>query len=245
MTDNLSQLKMILPFLAIVFAASVLVLCRLLIRLITGKVFKKARRLTAEADDFRTEKENVLKYKGIIRKETLTHTWIINAVGILCLGLLAAAALFRKKLIEISGMAMYLSLILALFVSASYCIFQNKRWKANAVKNMVIYANMFAGVFQDLHQGIRMMLVDSDTDFPLKNLLLEIQKNNPGMSGRELLMTAGHALESEYLMDLLECQNFENLQEKYEKHIFTKMEVFSSFCVILSFAVILSLCFLL
>lgn len=245
MTDNLSQLKMILPVLAIVFAASVLVLCRLLIRLITGKVFKKARRLTAEADDFRTEKENVLKYKGIIRKETLTHTWILTAVGILCLGLLAAAALFRKKLIEISGMAMYLSLILALFVSVSYCIFQNKRWKSNVVRNLVIYSNMFASVFQDFHQGIRMMLFDSDTDFPLKSLLLEIQKNNPGISGSELMMTAGRALESEYLMDLLECQNFENLQKKYEKNMFKKLEIFNSFCVILSFAVILSLCFLL
>ena len=108
MTDNLSQLKMILPVLAIVFAASVLVLCRLLIRLITGKVFKKARRLTAEADDYRTEKDNVFKYKGIIRKETLTHTWMTNAAEILCLGLLAAAALFRKELSNTAGLELYL-----------------------------------------------------------------------------------------------------------------------------------------
>ncbi len=245
MTENLSQLKMILPVLAILFAASVLVLCLLLIHLFTGKIFKKARKLTSGADDNHEDEDDDLKYKRIIRRETLTCTWMINAAGILSLGLLVAAALFRKKLIEKTGIEMYLSLILALFISVSYCIFLNKRWKANAVKNMVIYTNMYAEVFDDLHQGIRMILVDSDTDFPFKCLLLEIQKNNPGISGRELMMTAGRALESEYLMDLLECQNFETLQEKYEKNMFRRMEIFNSVCVIISLAVILGLCFLL
>ena len=89
-----------------------------------------------------------------------------------------------------------------------------------------------------------MMLFDSDTDFPLKSLLLEIQKKSRNIRER-IADNRGGALESEYRMDLLESQDFEQLHEKKQQNLFGKMEMFTSVCVILSFAVIPDLCFLL
>lgn len=60
-----------------------------------------------------------------------------------------------------------------------------------------------------------------------------------------MLITAGRELESEYRMDLLESQDFEQLHEKKQQNLFGKMEMFTSVCVILSFAAIPAICFLL
>ena len=244
MTENLAQLKMILPILSAAAAASVFALCQLFISVFLGKIFKKVRKNTSENDNS-GEKDDSLKYEKIIRKETLVYTWMINAAGFLCQGLLIAAALFREKLIEEAGMELFLSLVLILSVSASYCILQDKRWKDNAVKNLFLYICFFAGMARDLHQGIRTMLFESDTDFPLKSLLMEIQKNNPGISGKELMITAGRVLQSRDLIDIFENPGSDFLEKKRAQNSIRKMDTFNTVCVLLSFAVILSLCFLL
>ena len=244
MTENLAQLKMILPILAAAAAASVFALCQLFISVFLGQIFKKVRKNTSENDNS-GEKDDSLKYEKIIRKETLVYTWMINAVGFLCLGLLIAAALFREKLIEEAGMELFLSLILILSVSASYCILQDKRWKDNAVENLFLYICFFAGMARDLHQGIRTMLFESDTDFPLKSLLMEIQRNNPGISGQELMITAGRVLKFQDLIDIFENPGSDFLEKKRAHNSIRKMDTFNTVCVLLSFAVILALCFLL
>ncbi len=244
MTENLSQLKMILPILAAAAAVSVFALCQILIPVFLGKVSKKVRKNPSEVDNC-AEKDESLKYEKIIRKETLVYTWMINAAGFLCLGLLIAAALFREKLIEKAGMELFLSLILILSVSASFCILQDKRWKANAVENLFLYICFFAGMVRDLHQGIRIMLFESDTDFPLKSLLMEIQKNNPGISGKELVITAGCVLQSQDLINIFENPGSDILEKKRAQNTIRKMDTFNTVCVFLSFAIILALCFLL
>ena len=244
MTENLTQLKMILPILAAAAAVSVFALWQLLIPVFLGKVSKKVRKNPSEVDNY-AEKDDSLKYERIIRKETLVYTWMTNAAGLLCLGLLIAAALFREKIIEKTGMELFVSLILILSVSASYCIFQDKRWKANAVENLFIYICFFAGMVRDLHQGIRIMLFESDTDFPLKSLLMEIQRNNPGISGIELVKTAGRVLQSPELMNIYENNGSDILEKKRAQNTIRKMDMFNTVCVLLSFAIILALCFML
>ena len=244
MTENLTQLKMIIPILAAAAAVSCFELWQLLIPVFLGKVSKKVRKNPSEVDNC-AEKDDILKYERIIRKETLVYTWMTNAAGLLCLGLLIAMALFREKIIEKTGMELFVSLILILSVSASYCIFHDKRWKANAVENLFLYICFFAGMVRDLHQGIRIMLFESDTDFPLKNLLMEIQRNNPGISGIELVKTAGRVLQSPELMNIYENNGSDIPEKKRDQNTIRKMDMFNTVCVLLSFAIILALCFML
>ncbi|MBQ6344178.1 MAG: hypothetical protein IJI41_13730 [Anaerolineaceae bacterium] len=98
MTENLTQLKMILPILAAA-AVSCFALWQLLIPVFLGKVSKKVRKNPSEVDNC-AEKDDILKYERIIRKETLVYTWMTNAAGLMCLGLLIAMALFRERIIE-------------------------------------------------------------------------------------------------------------------------------------------------
>ena len=158
---------------------------------------------------------------------------LLNRIKILCLGLLIAMALFRERIIEKTGMELFVSLILILSVSASYCIFQDKRWKANAVENLLLYNCFFAGMVRDLHQGIRIMLFESDTDFPLKSLLLEIQSNNPGISGIDLVKAAGRVLQFPELMNIYENNGSDILEKKKlriqsERWICSTLSVFFS-----------------
>ena len=97
---------------------------------------------------------------------------------------------------------------------------------------------------RDLHQGIRIMLFESDTDFPLKSLLMEIQRNNPGISGIELVKTAGSVLRSLELMNIYENNGSDILEKKRAQNTIRKMDMFNTVCVLLSFAIILALCFI-
>ena len=161
------------------------------------------------------------------------------------MALLAAAALFHSILIEKTGPELFSALVLILSVSAAACILQDKRWKTNAADDLILYSILFEAAAPDPHTGIRMMLLDPETDFPLKPLLLEIQKNNPGISGEELMKTAGKILNSDALIKAFSDEPGNHSGEKRRKDHFSRTDVYNSIFVFVTFGIMIVLCFLL
>ena len=161
------------------------------------------------------------------------------------MALLAAAALFHSILIKKIGPELFSALVLILSVSAAACILQDKRWKANAADDLILYSFLFEAAAHDPHTGIRMMLLDPDTDFPLKPLLLEIQKNNPGISGEELMKTAGKILNSDALIKAFSHEPGAHSGEQRRKDHFSRTDLYNSIFVFVTFGIMIVLCFLL
>ena len=74
---------------------------------------------------------------------------------------------------------------------------------------------------------------------------MEIQRNNPGISGIELVKTAGRVLQSPELMNIYENNGSDIPEKKRDQNTIRKMDMFNTVCVLLSFAIILALCFML
>ena len=75
MTENLSQLKQIIPVLAAAAGISVFVLVRILADLLLDHLLlRKAGKAVRTDDEFRTEKEKIIRYDKIIRKENVNYT---------------------------------------------------------------------------------------------------------------------------------------------------------------------------
>ena len=172
-------------------------------------------------------------------------TWIIKAAGFLNLASLAASALFHSVIIEEMGPELFSAVILILAVSLAFCILQDKRWKTNASVDLIFYSFLFEAAAPDRHTGIRMMVLDSETDFTLKPLLQEIQKNNPGISGKNLMKTVGKILKSDTLVNAFSNIPDEPSEEKERKNHFSRTDLYSPVFVFLAFGIIIVLCFLL
>lgn len=246
MMENLMQLKMVLP----IFSAAAAVLCfavfRMLIRIFLERMDRKNNgRKNGSGEEFFTDGEENAGYVRIIAKETLKHTWIMNTAGTVCVILLVLTAFFHRRILLAAGAEIYLSVFMILSVTAVYFIRQDRRWKTSACDDLILYTRMFAGAARDLHSGIRQMLYDSDTEIPFRDLLLEIQKNHPGISGRELLAAAGQVLKSEKLAAAFEDGNVGNTVKKSEVNEFGESDTFNTVFVFLAFGNILILCFLL
>ena len=79
MTENLSQLKQIIPVLAAAAGISVVVLVRILADLLLDHLLlRKAGKASWTDDEFHTEKEKIIRYDKIIRKENVNYTWMIS-----------------------------------------------------------------------------------------------------------------------------------------------------------------------
>lgn len=246
MTENLSQLKQIIPVLAAAAGISVFVLVRILADLLLDHLLlRKAGKASWTDDEFRTEKEKIIRYEKIIRKENVNYTWMIKAAGFLSTALLASAALFHRMILAKTGPELFCAVILILSASAAFFILQDKRWKTSAADDLILYAFLFEAAARDEHTGIRMMLLDSDTDFPLKPLLLEIRKDNPGISGNELMRTAGKILKSGALIRAYSGKPKDPAAEKGRENRFGRMDVYSTVFVFLAFGIMIVLCFLL
>ena len=246
MTDNLAQLKQIIPVLAAAAGIAVFVLIRILADLLLDEIIRRRNAKGIRTEDaFMPEMDDVIRYDRIIRKENVSCTWIIKAAGVLSLALLAAAAVFHSILLEKTGPEMFSAIILILSVSAAFFILQDKRWKTSAADDLILYSFLFEAAARDEHTGIRMMLLDSDTDFPLKPLLLEIQKDNPGISGNEMMLKAGEILKSEALIRAYSGKPKDPAAEKGRENRFGRMDVYSTVFVFLAFGIMIVLCFLL
>ena len=245
MTENLSQLKQIIPVLAAAAGISVFVLVRILADLLLDHLLlRKAGKAAWTADEFRREKEKIIRYDKIIRKENVNYTWMIKAAGFLSTALLTAAALFHRMILAETGPELFCAVILILSASAAFFILQDKRWKTSAADDLILYSFLFEAAARDEHTGIRMMLLDSDTDFPLKPLLLEIQKDNPGISGNEMMLKAGEILKSEALIRTYSGKPEDPAAEKGRKNRFGRMDVYSTVFVFIAFGIMIVLCFL-
>ena len=246
MTENLAQLKQFFSILAAAAGIAVYVLTRLLENLFLDKINTGRKIKNIQSDDgFRSEKDEMLKYEKIISQENVNCTWMIKATGFLSMALLAAAALFHTVIIRETGPELFLAVILILSVSAAFCILQEKRWKASAADDLVLYSLLFEASAPDRHTGIRTMLLDSDTDFPLKQLLLEIHKNNPGISGKDLMKTAGKILKSDALVSAFSDRSDDSSGEKGRNNHFSRTDLYSPVFVFLAFGIMIILCFLL
>ena len=182
MTENLVRLKQILPVLAAAAGIAVFVLCRSLADLLPDPLFRnRAGKSVSPDDEVRTEKDEMIRYEKIIRKENVNCTWMIKSAGFLSTALLAASAIFHRMLLSKTGPELFFAVILILSGSAAFFILQDKRWKANAADALLLYSFLFKAAAQDEHTGTRMMILDSGTDIPLNPLLLEIRKENPGI----------------------------------------------------------------
>ncbi|MBR6091004.1 MAG: hypothetical protein IKP86_13790 [Anaerolineaceae bacterium] len=246
MTDNLAQLKQIIPVLAAAAGIAVFVLILILADLLLDEIISRRNAKGIRTEDaFMPEMDDVLRYDRIIRKENARCTWMIKAAGVLSLALLAAAAVFHSILLEKTGPEMFSAIILILSVSAAFFILQDKRWRTDAAEDLIHYSFLFAAAAPDTHTGIRMMLLDRDTDFPLKALLLEIQKDNPGISGKDLMKTAGKILKSDAMIRAFSDKQEDMTGTEGEKNHFSRTDLYSSATVFLSFGIMIILCFLL
>lgn len=246
MTDNLAQLKQIIPVLAAAAGIAVFVLVRILADLLLDEIIRRRNAKGIRTEDaFMPEMDDVLRYDRIIRKENVNYTWMIKAAGFLSTALLASAAVFHSILLEKTGPEMFSAIILILSASAAFFILQDKRWKTSAADDLILYSFLFEAAARDEHTGIRMMLLDSDTDFPLKPLLLEIRKDNPGISGNEMMLKAGGILKSEALIRAYSSKPEDPAAEKGRKNRFGRMDVYSTVFVFIAFGIMIVLCFLL
>ena len=246
MTDNLAQLKQIIPVLAAAAGIAVFVLVRILADLLLDEIIRRRNAKGIRTEDaFMPEMDDVLRYDRIIRKENVNYTWMIKAAGFLSTALLASAAVFHSILLEKTGPEMFSAIILILSASAAFFILQDKRWKTSAADDLILYSFLFEAAARDEHTGIRMMLLDSDTDFPLKPLLLEIRKDNPGISGNEMMLKAGEILKSEALIRAYSGKPKDPAAEKGRENRFGRMDVYSTVFVFLAFGIMIVLCFLL
>ena len=229
MIEKLDQLKQLFPILAASAGIAAFVAVRILADLLQENVFRrKAGKVIRADDEFSTEKDEMIRYEKIIRKENVNYTWMIKAAGFMSTALLAASALFHRMLISKSGPEVFSAVILILSVSAAFFFLQDKRWKGNAADDLVLYSFLFEAAARDEHTGIRMMVLDSDTDFPLKPLLLEIQKDNPGISGNDLMKRAGQILKSDALIRGFSGKEDDPESGKGRKNRFGRMDVYST-----------------
>ena len=244
MTENLSQLKQLFPILAALTGIAVFACVHTLSDFLLVEIFRRRNRKGIETEDrLLSEKNEILQYEKIIRKENVNCTWMIKTAGFLCLTLLAAAAIFHRVLIEKNGPELFSALILILSASAVSSFLQDKRWKTNLADDLIRYSFLFEAAAPDPHTGIRMMLLDTDTDFPLKPLLLEIQKNSPGISGKELMKTAGKILKSDALINAFSDEP--QSEEKGKSNYFNRTDLYSPVIVFSAFGLMIILCFLL
>ncbi len=152
MIENLDQLKQLFPILAAAAGIAVFVPVRILADLLQENVFRrKAGKGIRPDDEFRTAKDEMIRYEKIIRKENVNYTWMIKAAGFLSTALLAASALFHRMILSKSGPEVYSAVILILSVSAAYFILQDKRWKASAADDLVLYSFLFEAAARDEH----------------------------------------------------------------------------------------------
>ena len=246
MTENLVQLKRIFPVLSAVTGTAVFALFRILSNLFLDNIFRKRKNKVIRTEEgLPQEKEEMRRYGKILRKENAKYTWMTKAAGFLSLIMLAASALFHSVLLEKYGPELFAAIILILTASAAFLILQDRRWKAGAADDLLLYAFLFRAAAADDHTGIRMMLSDPDTDIPLKPLLLEIQKDNPGMSGTDLMRTAGRILNSDVLVKDV-SEKTDDRAEKKEREIRSgRTDMYSTVYVLSCFAVVITLCFLL
>ena len=246
MTENLALLKRIIPVPAAAAGIAVFILVRISANLLLDHLFRRrAGKGVRTYDGFRTEKDEMIRYEKIIRKENVNYTWMMKAAGFLSTALLAASALFHRMLLSKTGPELFSACILILSVSAAFFILQDKRWRSNAADDLILYAFLFETAARDEHTGIRMMLLDSDTDFPLKPLLLEIQKDNPGISGNELMRTAGKILKSDALIRAYSGKPDAPAAERGRGNRFGRIDVYSMAFVSLASGIMIVLCFLL
>ena len=246
MTENLAQLKLLFSFPAASAGIAVFFLFRVLADLLLDEMISRKNVKSIQSDDgFRSEKDELLKYEKIIRKENVNYTWIIKAAGFLSTGLLAASALFHRMLLTKTGLELFSAFILILSASAAFLMLQDKRWKSRTADDLALYAFLFRAAAPDDHTGIRMMLSDPDTDIPLKPLLLEIQKDNPGISGTDLMCTAGRILNSGAFAEAFSGKPDE-LTGKTGREIHSgRTDTYEAVFVFSGFAVMIVLCFLL
>ncbi|MBQ6342246.1 MAG: hypothetical protein IJI41_03880 [Anaerolineaceae bacterium] len=247
MTENLFQLKMILPILAagtavLVYIVSQQVLSMIQERFVHTDNFAK---IGTERES-NTEMNERIQYERIIRRETLKYTWIMHLAAITCLVLLIASVLLHGHIINKTGIELFCTMLLVLSSAAVYFILQCSNWKKNASRNLYYFSKMFNNAAGNLHSGIRMMLYESEFEFPMKPLLLEISKHDPGLSGRELLIAAGELLKSEKLVNGMKAlkNDTSNPEEKDGERIF-KADFLNLIFAFFAFGIVLVLCFLL
>lgn len=233
MISSLSILKMILPAIAFAAAVSLFLLLHCLISFIfdrSGKDKKESGALSGK--DYPDGFTEMNRYGRIIRKETMKHIWLPAAAGTSCLTLLAISAFFHRKIINAVGTGPFVSLFLLLCFISACCSFVIKGWKSRTCSDLASFTDLFAGAAHDLHAGIRMMLTCTEVDIPLKNVLLAVQNDNPGISGTDLLKKTGSVLGSEIIISA-SGKNRENTGNYRHLAAFSAVISISSFGIIL------------
>ena len=239
MISSLGSLKMILQAIAFAAAAALFLLLQSIISFVMdrrGREIKGDWALSGK--DYPDGFTKMNRYGRIIRKETMKHIWLPAAAGTSCLILLAFSAFFHRKIIGISGAGPFVSLFLLLCFISVCCSFVIKGWKSRACSDLGSFTDLFAGAAHDIHAGIRMMLACTEVDIPLKNVLLAVQNDNPGISGTDLLKKTGSVLGSEIIIS----DSGKNLEDTGNHRY---LAAFSAVISISSFGIILFLIMLL
>lgn len=230
---------MILPAIAFATAAALFLLLQSLISFVMDRHGREIKGDVAfSGKDYPDGFAEMNRYGRIIRKETMKHIGLPSAAGTFSLMLLVILALFHRKITGIAGPGPFIFLCLLLCFSAACCSFLINGWKSRACSDLVFYAELFADAAHDFHAGIMMMLTCTEVDIPLKNVLLAVQNDNPGISGTDLMRKAGSALGSEIIISASG-----NNQENTDKYRF--LTAFSAGISLLSFGIIFVLIMLL
>lgn len=246
MTENLAQLKQFFPVLAAAAGIAVFALVHILANLLLDRIFRGRYGKVILSDDvFCLEDDKILRYEKIIRKENAKCTWMMKAAVFLSLVMLCAAACFHSRLIEKTGPELFASAILTLSVSAAFLILQDKRWNTGAAVDLILYSALFLAAAPDEHTGIRMMLSDPDTDFPLKSLLLEIQKDDPEISGKDLMTAAGEILHSDAMVKAFSDKKRNPAEARAGEIQSGRTDTYGTIFGLLAFGIMIVLCFLL
>lgn len=202
MITDLIHLKMILPLFAAAAAFFFFAFSVPAVSLIFAAVRKKTGNNPSYSDDagFSIEKREE-KYRKIFSREYLNHTWHLSAAAAVCLILLSLLFLLHRNITVRTGIPVYISLCLFFSVSFVICLMRKRSWKENAFNDFIMYAGLFTGIGNGVHSGIRMMLSMNEAEIPLLPILRAVQEDNPGLSGKDLLLYTGKAAGSGKILE--------------------------------------------
>ena len=250
MITDLIHLKMILPVFAAAGAFFLFAFFRLIISLISAAVLKKSKNNPSSSDNggFSIE-EREEKYRKVFSREELNGTWHLSVAAAGCLILLSLSVLLNRKLAARIGVPLFVSLCLALTLSSVICIMRKRTWKENAFNDFIMYAGLLTGIGSGVHSGMRMMLSMNDAEIPLLPVFRSVQEDNPGLSGKDLLLYTGKAAGSvkiiEYADNLSDCPEYSVIPSLSGKNgVSRRAGMYAAVFQVMSFAVILGLCFI-
>lgn len=243
MITDLTHLKIFLTIPAFTAGFSLFLFFYNAVILAAENIGRKKRPADVLRDDYSNEDADIGRYERIVRNETLHHTWYYSAIETVSLLVLTAAVLFHGRISDKAGLPLLIPLCLISSLTAVFSFFMKKRWESEACDGLISCLSLFTGAAHDLHTGIRMMLSVSGINIPMKTVLAEIQKDNPGISDRDLMLRAGHILRYEKILrkfSLLAATE----EEKAETGHPEGLDAYNSGFAVFSFGIILLLCLL-